>query len=105
LGYQLSWIRQRHELLAKHESLIAKHIGQKWDNLTPSQRLLRPAAPFPLLLFGEGGKFRVVLFIEAERNPQGPIYSFPEWRRAERLFPESEIEGFFIGPNEDRAPR
>ncbi len=101
LGYELNWIRQRHELLAKHEALVSKHLGQHWDNLSPRQRRLKPAVPLPLLLFGEEGKFRVVLAIEAERNVQEPIYSFPEWKRAERLFPESEIEGFFVVQNEN----
>lgn len=103
LGYELNWIRERHELLAKHESLHG--ILGVACNLSPrQQRTKLPTAPGLLGLFGEPSRQLVVLAVVVDRYGQEPIQSFAEWKRAERLFPESEIEGYFISKSDLKNP-
>jgi hypothetical protein len=71
LGYQLNWIRQRHEFFEQHSY---KGLEQLAVELTPR-------APGMLWLFGEKGK-KVIMVSRLH---------WDDAVRAKKLFPESDV--------------
>ncbi len=83
LGYELNWIRQRHELLAEQSAII--------------QQLKLPPMPYfivephgMLWLFGEEGRGIVDLVLDGRDQNRSPNTE-NELERAKRLFPESAV--------------
>jgi hypothetical protein len=68
-GYQLNWIRQRHEFVSTHRT---------FTGYPP-----RPKAPWPLSVFGEEG----FLFVFTQKSA-----AHSEMGRAQQLFPEAKAE-------------
>ena len=106
IGYQLNWIRQRHEVLKNSNSFYqlradlksAEESGAVIDEsrfanfdfefihavqADPCGKGGVPA-PFLLRLFGETGQ-EVIMF------PDGTKQSDPEFQRVKKLFPESDV--------------
>ena len=95
LGYELNWIRQRHEMLAKREAFILEGSTISTSLAIMKAQWARegrgPAsAPGLLWLFGEQGVTELRLFIYDFDNSRD-VLSYEVAFRASRLFPESQL--------------
>jgi hypothetical protein len=97
LGYELNWIKQRHELLTKHQAYFTE-VGIDLSQAGPTPA---PRAPGLLWLFGERGHAEVdLLFLIDKEEDRTPPEAFPDVRLAKRLFPEAEIEAAVFSRDE-----
>jgi len=89
LGYELSWLRERHLLVESGEAAVF-----------PTSTGTRPKAPALLWLFGEegAGEITLLLVLDEISKPQDGIdlKSLPTYNRVRSAFPEGEIVGVRI---------
>ncbi len=94
LGYELNWIRQRHEFLVAQESL-SNSIG-----ITGKSVARDATAPGMLWLLGEKGVSAMGVIIAIERladfDDAFDWDSHETMREAKRLFPECRYLGFSV---------
>jgi hypothetical protein len=101
VAVNLDWIRQRHELLAEGEAVIAvigRPNGAMADFLPPAGHIV---SRFVLGLFGEPRvEFIVVYYLLGDEEGWNPAEESPKIKRARRLFPEAEIAAAWINQDE-----
>jgi hypothetical protein len=102
LGYQLNWIRQRHELIAQLERDSDSHSWVDDEPLT--------SAPWSLSLLGEPGYSTVSFSIRLGdvirwENILTPVVSdsHPKIKLAKRLFPEADLELICVTDHESAS--
>lgn len=91
LGYELNWIRQRHEFIAEQRSVFrhSPTLAGPIDPDDPIQEVSR--APGLLWLFGENGASLLLLQIFVENYDGADSDAYPEVQLAKELFPEAKV--------------
>ena len=84
LGYQISWIRQRHVFLASEHG-TANSLG------VPAGNGGKQIAPWPLWAFGESGAMGVFIVAKSPSVDALTKYDQDRISEARRLFPEASI--------------
>ncbi len=97
LGYGLHWIKQRHDLLAEVEEFLPTlNDGvpvSRWTIVKPDGF----RAPGMLWFLGERGVQTFPLYIVYDNPDQlRPIETYPQFQRAQELFPETKVVGTVI---------
>jgi hypothetical protein len=87
VGYNLNWIRQRHQLVAE-QLMLSERYQAGWA-MVPYSPGQPPTAPGLLWLFGEAGLPSMTLLIT--QDEPGTHDADEQTRLAKRLFPESRI--------------
>ena len=92
IGWQTRWIRERHELLSKQQSLVEEAAKGRFGEPVSQGRSTRgqrdwTAEQAALWLLGERrfDEVRLVLFTDDSQSPDREV------DRAERLFPETAV--------------
>ena len=96
VGYDLSWIRQRQELLAKNGALL-ESSGMNtmfWTCHHNRQYFIEP--PSSLGLFGERGVAWIDLVLKADKRPFIAGAAPAEATAAKQLFPEAKISWTYL---------
>jgi hypothetical protein len=101
LGYELNWLHQRHQMIAKHQLRM-----KKWQGLEPEFRDLEEkvavfstvprSGPGLLWIFGERAVISLKLLDSVDEG--GGFYCSRDTKASERLFPEAAIFTFIIDP-------
>jgi hypothetical protein len=93
LGYELNWIRQRHEFISGEAAIRERRpTQQKWGATLANSGRNAPHAPALLWLFGERGYTSVCVLSEVTDDTTG--LTDADWiriREARQLFPEAAI--------------
>jgi len=116
-GYQLNWIRQRHEFLARHAALSEEYDVRPPVPKVPSShpfhsvfgtynRKAKKSRSNFLWLFGEPRQDSMTLVVEVDQEPPGFLSNetlqrmLPEeeFELAERLFPEADLRFQIVWP-------
>lgn len=103
--YPLNWIHERHKLLNENEARM-KLAGKTWwdfNRVSGAWCPPRPPAqaPFILRLFGENALDRATFLYIVDESPEGVT---PEMLRAQRLFPEANLNWSFVDRNGNFFP-
>jgi len=93
LGVQVKWIRDRHEILAKHQSLAASVNAQEKRPQCGGAIRLQAAQrqPVGLWILGEPAVPFVQVILLKNDEMQIDDFDDEDGRRAKALFPEAEI--------------
>ena len=103
MAWNLNFIRQRHELLAIHQSrlaLLGKTGGGTSSPLPATKRNLPAAVWF----FGDAAIDRVNLVIVVEHYGIKDQDTYRDVLESQRLFPEAKIDWIFIAKDELHPP-
>ena len=93
LGYHLIWIRDRHEILTKHQALAASVSAQEKRLQCGAALRLQTAGQRPVGLWILGEPSVPYMQVIVLKSDESQIEDFDEedGRRAKSLFPEAEI--------------
>lgn len=98
LGYELNWIRQRHEVAAG--ATVSRSVSSRTG--LPEKR----TAPGLLWLFGEHGYVDVILRFPHRVGDELTPSEEAELQRAEKLFPEADVNyRLYYIPRPERPAR
>lgn len=84
LGYELNWIRQRHEAASKYDASPGLSLG-------PSMVLTKHQPPGMLRFFGEEGYLFVGIALPFRQGEELTPPEEAELQRVRRLFPEAYV--------------
>ncbi len=96
LGYQVHWIRQRHEFLEIQQQARIGHPKV----LHTTQSIPAPRAPATLAVFGETGYSVVYLWVDGRSREALTELDQDHVREARRLFPEAQVGVFSVWRDE-----